>query len=157
VFSNGAFATIYFFRDADLPAAAATSPGYGVSIAISGATGIVANVIELTGVDQIQTYDGDAVSHAQPNNCAVLPPSDPITVTSGQQSAIVIDVVGFVGGGGTGTAGPGQGKTLEDTSGSAHGIASYLFPVTGKATMSWSGKTCSTHVHAVAAFRRATN
>jgi hypothetical protein len=154
VFSNNAFAAIYFLKDAALPANAGTSPGYGVSVTSSGAMGIVADVIELRGVDQTQTYDGNAVTHMQTQNCGVAQPSDSITLSTGQQNGFVVDVAGFNGGGGVGTA---SGvKILEASSGSAHGIASYVLPANGTVLMTWGGKNCNNHVHAVAAFRRAT-
>jgi hypothetical protein len=152
VFSNNAFAGIYFIKDAALPANAAT---YGVSITSSGAMGIVADVIELRGVDQTQTYDGNAVTRMQSQNCGVAQPSDSITLSAGQQNGFVVDVASMNGGGGTGTAS--GTKILEATSGSAHGIASYVLPASGTVVMTWGGKTCNYHVHAVASFRRGTS
>jgi hypothetical protein len=151
VFSNNAFAAIYFIKDAALPANAAT---YGVSVTSSGAMGIVADVIELRGVDQVQTYDGNAVTRMQTQNCGVAQPSDSITMSAGQQNGFVVDVASFNGGSGTGTA---SGvKILEASSGSAHGIASYVLPANATVLMTWGGKNCNNHVHAVAAFRRGT-
>jgi hypothetical protein len=151
-YSNGEFVAIFFIKDANL---AATAASYGVSAMASGSMGLAANVIELRGVDQTTTYDVGTL-HTVYQNCD-NPAQPSTTFTTNADQEFVVDVAGFSGDGGTGTPGSGQTKTLELSGGSAHGIASYKLPVaTGSTTMSWSGKNCNNHVHAVAAFRRGT-
>lgn len=142
-------ASIYFIKDANLPA-----PG-AYTISISGGDYVkVANVIELRGIDQTTTVE--ATGGSAGGDCASDGPSD--TITTGTANDFIVSAVAAFGLNSGSPKGNPQSpvEAYTNQAGSLGFKAGYLLnAASGMRSIGWDMTSCNPSAQALAAFKAA--
>jgi hypothetical protein len=154
---NQAWSGIYYIKEANLGAVGAHSVRVTTS---TNAFAKIANILELKGVDQVNSIDnaGAATGGSNGANCESDDPNDAVTTVTNK--AFLVTTVGLFGGSDAGgpNATTGQTQTLTALQGQLGFKAGYksAIPI-GSTALRWDITSCNNSSHALVAFKPATS